>query len=108
MNKVKLSEASFYISDLAILVKADESSLEFGIDDEVDSDGLVSMNLSLKINPSSLKLNGKTIKLKDLDKLASKHHSTKKQYENRIVLKFSDYVNRFGSFDDIPDQKHKK
>lgn len=108
MNKVKLSEASFYISDLAILVKADESSLEFGIDDEVDADGLVSMNLSLKINPSSLKLNGKNIKLNDLAKLASKHHSTEKQYENRIVLQFSDYVNRFGSFDDIPDSTHIK
>lgn len=108
MNKVKLSETSFYISDLAILVKADESSLEFGIDDEVDSDGLVSINLSLKINPSSLKLNGVKIKLNDLAKLASKHHSTKKQYENRIVLQFSDYVNRFGSFDDLPDPKHIK
>ena len=108
MDKVKLSEASFYISDLAILSKADESSLEFEIDDEVDDDELVSMKLSLKIDPSSLKLNGKNIKLSDLAKLASKHHSTKKQYKKQYVFQFSDYVNRFGSFDDLPNPKHIK
>lgn len=108
MDKVKLTETSFYISDLAVLVKADESSLKFGVDDELDEDGLMSMNVSLKLDPSSFKLNGEQLKLKDLDNLVNKYVSTKKQYENRVIHQFSDYVNRFGSFDDLPDPKHTK
>lgn len=108
MNKVKLTEASFYISDLAIFVKADESSLKFGVDDELDEDGLMSMNVSLKFDPSTFMLNGKRVKLDDLAKLVDKHRSTEKQYENRVIHQFSDYVNRFGSFDDLPDPKHTK
>lgn len=108
MDKVKLTETSLYISDLAILVKADESSLKFGVDDELDEDGLMSMNVSLKFDPSAFMLNGKRVKLDDLAKLIDKHRSTEKQYENRVIHQFSDYVNRFGSFDDLPDPKHKK
>ena len=103
MDKVKLTETSLYISDLAILVKADESSLKFGVDDELDEDGLMSMNVSLKFDPSTFMLNGKRVKLDDLAKLVDKHRSTEKQYENRVIHQFSDYVNRFGSFDDLPD-----
>ena len=108
MDKVKLTETSFYISDLAMLVKADESSLKFGVDDELDEDGLMSMNISLKFDPSSFVFNGKRVKLNDLAKLVNNHRSTEKQYENRIIHQFSDYVNRFGSFDDLPDSKHTK
>ena len=108
MDKVKLTETSLYISDLAILVKADESSLKFGVDDELDEDGLMSMNVSLKFDPSTFMLNGKRVKLDNLAKLVDKHRSTEKQYENRIIHQFSDYVNRFGSFDDLPDPKHTK
>ena len=103
MDKVKLTETSFYISDLAIFVKADESSLEFGVDDELDEDGLMSMKVSLKFDPSTFMLNGRRVKLDDLAKLVDKHRSTEKQYENRVIHQFSDYVNRFGSFDDLPD-----
>lgn len=108
MDKVKLTETSLYISDLAILVKADESSLKFGVDDELDEDGLISMNISLKFDPSTFMLNGRRVKLDDLAKLVDKHRSTEKQYENRVIHQFSDYVNRFGSFDDLPDPKHTK
>lgn len=108
MDKVKLTESSFYISDLAILVKADESSLKFGVDDELDEDGFMSMNISLKFDPSSFIMNGKRVKLNNLAKLVDKHRSTEKQYENRIIHQFSDYVNRFGNFDDLPDPKHTK
>ena len=108
MDKVKLTETSFYISDLAIFVKADESSLEFGVDDELDEDGLMSMKVSLKFDPSTFMLNGRRVKLDDLAKLVDKHRSTEKQYENRVIHQFSDYVNRFGSFDDLPDPKHTK
>ena len=108
MDKVKLTETSFYISDLAIFVKADESSLKFGVDDELDEDGLMSMNVSLKFDPSTFMLNGKRVKLDNLAKLVDKHRSTEKQYENRVIHQFSDYVNRFGSFDDLPDPKHTK
>ena len=108
MDKVKLTETSLYISDLAILVKADESSLKFGVDDELDEDGLISMNVSLKFDPSTFMLNGRRVKLDDLAKLVDKHRSTEKQYENRVIHQFSDYVNRFGSFDDLPDPKHTK
>lgn len=108
MDKVKLTETSFYISDLAVLVKADESSLKFGVDDELDEDGLMSMNVSLKFDPSTFMLNGKRVKLDNLAKLVDKHRSTEKQYENHVIYQFSDYVNRFGSFDDLPDPKHTK
>ena len=108
MDKVKLTETSLYISDLAILVKADESSLKFGVDDELDEDGLMSMNISLKFDPSTFMLNGRRVKLDDLAKLVDKHRSTEKQYENHVIHQFSDYVNRFGSFDDLPDSKHTK
>lgn len=108
MYKVKLTETSFYISDISILVKADESSLKFGVDNELDEDGLMSMNISLKFNPSSFMFNGKRVKLNDLTRLVNKHRSTEKQYFNTIIHKLSDYVNRYGSFDDLPDQPKSK
>lgn len=108
MYKVKLTEASFYISDISILVKADESSLKFRVDNELDEDGLMSMNISFKFNPSSYMFNGKRVKLNDLTRLVNKHRSTEKQYVNTIIHNLSDYVNRYGSFDDLPDQPKSK
>lgn len=108
MYKVKLTETSLYISDISILVKADESSLKFRVDNELDEDGLMSMNISLKFNPSSFMFNGKRVKLNDLTRLVNKHRSTEKQYFNTIIHKLSYYVNRYGSFDDLPDQPKSK
>lgn len=108
MYKVKLTEASFYISDISILLKVDESSLKFRVDNELDEDGLMSMNISFKFNPSSYTFNGKRVKLNDLTRLVNKHRSTEKQYVNTIIHNLSDYVNRYGSFDDLPDQPKSK